>query len=132
MKLIEIIATLIILTTSIFIIHGVPNDQLDTIEFNDVDVTQIKSLLLDLSSRVQHLEKKNDDLNIQVQSLQEKHHETYFWLIMVALLTWLQAYLQQPNLEFMSILLPVMIFNLLLVFGVYTEMPRNIMKIFLN
>ena len=132
MKLIEIIATLIILTTSIFIIHGVPNDQLDTIEFNDVDVTQIKSLLLDLSSRVQHLEKKNDDLNIQVQSLQEKNHETYFWLIMVALLTWLQAYLQQPNLEFMSILLPVMIFNLLLVFGVYTEMPRNIMKIFLN
>ena len=132
MKLIEIIATLIILTTSIFIIHGVPNDQLDTIEFDDVDVTQIKSLLLDLSSRVQHLEKKNDDLNIQVQSLQEKNHETYFWLIMVALLTWLQAYLQQPNLEFMSILLPVMIFNLLLVFGVYTEMPRNIMKIFLN
>ena len=130
MKLIEIIATLIILTTSIFIIHGVPNDQLDTIEFDDV--TQIKSLLLDLSSRVQHLEKKNDDLNIQVQSLQEKNHETYFWLIMVALLTWLQAYLQQPNLEFMSILLPVMIFNLLLVFGVYTEMPRNIMKIFLN
>ena len=132
MKLIEIIATLIILTTSIFIIHGVPNDQLDTIEFDDVDVTQIKSLLLDLSSRVQHLEKKNDDLNIQVQFLQEKNHETYFWLIIVALLTWLQAYLQQPNLEFMSILLPVMIFNLLLVFGVYTEMPRNIMKIFLN
>ena len=134
MKLIEIIATLIILTTSIFIIHGVPNDQLDTIEFGDVDVTQIKSLLLDLSSRVQHLEKKNDDLNIQVQSLQEKNHETYFWLIMVALLTWLQAYLQQPNLEFqiMTGLLPVMIFNLLLVFGVYTEMPRNIMKIFLN
>ena len=130
MKLIEIIATLIILTTSIFIIHGVPNDQLDTIEFDDV--TQIKSLLLDLSSRVQHLEKKNDDLNIQVQSLQEKNHENYFWLIMVALLTWLQAYLQQPNLEFKSILLPVMIFNLLLVFGVYTEMPRNIMKIFLN
>ena len=132
MKLIEIIATLIILTTSIFIIHGVPNDQLDTIEFDDVDVTQIKSLLLDLSSRVQHLEKKNDDLNIQVQSLQEKNHETYFWLIIVALLTWLQAYLQQSNLEFMSILLPVMIINLLLVFGVYTEMPRNIMKIFLN
>ena len=132
MKLIEIIATLIILTTSIFIIHGVPNDQLDTIEFDDVDVTQIKSLLLDLSSRVQHLVKKNDDLNIQVQSLQEKNHETYFWLIIVALLTWLQAYLQQSNLEFMSILLPVMIINLLLVFGVYTEMPRNIMKIFLN
>ena len=130
MKLLEIIATLIILTTSIFIIHGVPNNQLDTIEVDDV--AQVKSLLLDLSSRVQHLEKKNDDLNIQVQSLQEKNHETYFWLIMVALLTWLQAYLQQPNLEFMSILLPVMIFNLLLVFGVYTEMPRNIMKIFLN
>ena len=130
MKLIEIIATLIILTTSIFIIHGVPNDQLDTIDFDNV--AQVKRLLLDLSSRVQHLEKKNDDLNIQVQSLQEKNYETYFWLIMVALLTWLQAYLQQPNLEFMSILLPVMIFNLLLVFGVYTEMPRNIMKIFLN
>ena len=130
MKIIEIIATLIILTTSIFIIHGVPNDQLDTIEFDNV--AQVKSLLLDLSSRVQNLDKKNDDLNIQVQSLQEKNHETYFWLIMVALLTWLQAYLQQPNLEFMSILLPVMIFNLLLVFGVYTEMPRNIMKIFLN
>ena len=130
MKLIEIIGTLTILTTSIFIIHGVPNNQLDTIEVDDV--AQVKSLLLDLSSRVQHLEKKNDDLNIQVQSLQEKNYETYFWLIMVALLTWLQAYLQQPNLEFMSILLPVMIFNLLLVFGVYTEMPRNIMKIFLN
>ena len=75
MKLIEIIATLIILTTSIFIIHGVPNDQLDTIEFGDVDVTQIKSLLLDLSSRVQHLEKKNDDLSIQFQSLQKKNQE---------------------------------------------------------
>ena len=75
MKLIEIIATLIILTTSIFIIHGVPNDQLDTIEFDDVDVTQIKSLLLDLSSRVQHLEKKNDDLNIQVQSFHKKYQE---------------------------------------------------------
>ena len=132
MKQIEIIATLLILTTSIFIIHGFPNeyDQIETIDFDEV--AQVKSLLLDLSSRVQHLEKKNEDLNIQVQSLQEKNHETYFWLIMVALLTWLQAYLQQPNLEFMSILLPVMIFNLLLVFGVYTEMPRNIMKIFLN
>ena len=75
MKLIEIIATLIILTTSIFIIHGVPNDQLDTIEFGDVDVTQIKSLLLDLSSRVQHLEKNNDDLNIQVQSFNKKYQE---------------------------------------------------------
>ena len=73
MKLIEIIATLIILTTSIFIIHGVPNDQLDTIEFDNV--AQVKSLLLDLSSRVQHLEKKNDDLNIQVQSFHKKYQE---------------------------------------------------------
>ena len=120
------------MTSSILIIYGVPNDRLDAIDIEFDDVAQFKSLLLDLSSRVQHLEKKNDDLNIQVQSLQEKNHENYFWLIMVALLTWLQAYLQQPNLEFKSILLPVMIFNLLLVFGVYTEMPRNIMKIFLN
>ena len=71
MKLLEIIATLIILTTSIFIIHGVPNNQLDTIEVDDV--AQVKSLLLDLSSRVQHLEKKNDDLNIQVQSFHKKY-----------------------------------------------------------
>ena len=75
MKLIEIIATLIILTTSIFIIHGVPNDQLDTIEFDDV--TQIKSLLLDLSSRVQHLEKKNDDLTIQVQQFIESSEDHF-------------------------------------------------------
>ena len=75
MKLIEIIATLIILTTSIFIIHGVPNDQLDTIEFDNV--AQVKSLLLDLSSRVQHLEKKNDDLTIQVQQFIESSEDHF-------------------------------------------------------
>ena len=75
MKLIEIIATVIILTSSILIIYGVPNDRLDAIDIEFDDVAQVKSLLLDLSSRVQHLEKKNDDLNVQVQSLHEKNQE---------------------------------------------------------
>ena len=32
-------------------------------------------MLLDLTLRVQHLEKKNDDLNIQVQSFHKKYQE---------------------------------------------------------
>ena len=77
MKLIEIIATVIILTSSIFIIYGVPNDQLDAIDIDFDDVAQVKSLLLDLSSRVQHLEKKNDDLTIQVQQFIESSEDHF-------------------------------------------------------
>ena len=73
MKLIEIIATLFILVTSALIICGVPNDKFGTIEFDDI--AQVKSLLLDLISRVQHLEPKNNDISVQFQSLQKKNQE---------------------------------------------------------
>ena len=74
MKIIEIFATLLILIISALIICGVPNDLSGAIEFDD-DTAQVKSLFLDLSSRVQHLENKNNDLSIQFQSLQKKNQE---------------------------------------------------------
>ena len=50
----------LILITSAIIIHGLPNDLFGTIELDDI--AQVKSMLLDLSSRVRHLEKKNQEL----------------------------------------------------------------------
>ena len=74
MKIIEIISTLLILIASALIIHGVPNDLFGTIEFDD-DITQVKNMLLDLNSRVQHLEKKNNDLEKKNQELEKRDYE---------------------------------------------------------
>ena len=74
MKIIEIISTLLILIASALIIHGVPNDLFGIIEFDD-DIAQVKNMLLDLNSRVQHLEKKNNDLSAQFQALEKKNQE---------------------------------------------------------
>ena len=74
MKPIEIFATLLILIASAIIIRG--NHLIGAIEFDD-DTAQVKSLLLDLSSRVQHLEKKNDDLTIQVQQFIESSEDHF-------------------------------------------------------
>ena len=74
MKFIEIISTLLILIASALIIRGVPNDPFGTIEFDD-DIAQVKNMLLDLNSRVQHLEKKNNELSIQFQALEKKNQE---------------------------------------------------------
>ena len=74
MNHVEIIATLLILIISALIIGGVPNDLFGSIEYND-DMAQVKNLLSDLNSRVQHLEKKNDHLSWQFQALEKRNQQ---------------------------------------------------------